>query len=160
MKKYTQEEFDAMEIDENGYKICPSGDYTLIKSFRERCSFSERCRFSYDCSFSERCSFSENCSFDENCSFGKWCSFGECCRFDYGCSHEGLTNSTYFACDRIGSESRKTYFFKSDEGYHVRAGCFFGTFDEFAKRVKKVHCGTKYEKEYLAAIELAKIVLG
>ncbi len=38
MKKYTQEEFDAFETDEYGYKICPTGDYTEIKSFGERCS--------------------------------------------------------------------------------------------------------------------------
>lgn len=41
----------------------------------------------------------------------------------------------------------------------VRAGCFFGTMDEFVQRVKKVHAGTRYEKEYLAAVDLAKIVL-
>ena len=70
-----------------------------------------------------------------------------------------MTNSTYFACDRIGSEKRKTYFFKAKEGLFVRAGCFFGTFDEFENRVKEVHVGTKHEKEYLLAIELAKIAL-
>ena len=55
MKKYTQEEFDNFEIDEYGYKICPSGDYSLISNFGKCCSFGECC------------------------SFGKWCSceFGE-----------------------------------------------------------------------------------
>lgn len=86
-------------------------------------------------------------------------SFGEACSFGAGCSHEGLTNSVYFACDRIGSERRKTYFFRADEGYFVRAGCFFGTVDDFIKRVKEVHGGTRYEKEYLAAVDLANIVL-
>ena len=42
----------------------------------------------------------------------------------------------------------------------MRAGCFFGTFDEFVDRVKDVHKGTRFEREYLAAVELAKIVLG
>ena len=92
-------------------------------------------------------------------AFGEGCSFGEGCRFGEGCSHEGLTNSTYFACDRIGSEKRKTYFFRSEEGLFVRAGCFFGTMEEFENRVKEVHKSTKYEKEYMAAIMLAKIVL-
>ena len=59
----------------------------------------------------------------------------------------------------IGSAKRKTYFFKGDNGCFVRAGCFFGTFDEFAAKVKKRHGGTKFEREYLAALELAKIVL-
>ena len=97
--------------------------------------------------------YSDINAFGEGCSFGVGCSFGE------GCSHEGLTNSTYFACDRIGSEKRKTYFFRSEEGLFVRAGCFFGTMKEFENRVKEVHKSTKYEKEYMAAIMLAKIVL-
>ena len=131
MKKYTQEEFDAIERDEYGIKNCPTGDYTAIKNFGERCSF------------------------------GEWCSFGERCRFGKTCNFENerVKNGTYFACDRIGSEKRKTYFFKGDNGYFVRAGCFFGTLDEFVERVKKVHAGTKFEREYLAAVELAKIVL-
>lgn len=189
MKTYTQAEFDAIPRDEFGIKNCPTGDYTQIKdfgeycifgkgcrfgelcrfgaccSFGELCRFGERCRFGELCSFCACCSFgacctfSERCSFGERCGFGECCSFGELCVFGEGCSHEGLTNSRYFACDRIGSERRKTYFFKSDEGMYVRAGCFFGTLDEFAARVKKVHAGTRYEKEYLAAVELAKIVL-
>ena len=142
MKKYTKAEFENFEIDEYGLRVCPSGDYTEIDSFGERCSFGE------------------GCSFGEWCRFGERCRFGEVCRFGEGCSHEGLTNSTYFACDRIGSEKRKTYFFKSDDGFYVRAGCFFGTFDEFVKRVNEVHGGTKFEREYLAAVELAKLVLG
>ena len=97
--------------------------------------------------------YSDINAFGEGCSFGEWCRFGE------GCSHEGLTNSTYFACDRIGSEKRKTYFFRSEEGLFVRAGCFFGNVEDFEKRVKEVHAGTKHENEYLLAIELAKIVL-
>ena len=41
MKKYTQSDFDNFEVDENGYKICPSGDYTQISSFGEGCRFGE-----------------------------------------------------------------------------------------------------------------------
>ena len=153
MKKYTQEDFKSFEINEYGYKICPSGDYSDIDSFGEVCRFGERCCFGEACSFGEVCSFSKWCRFGEGCRFGGWCGFGE------GCSHEGLTNSTYVAVDRIGSEERKTYFFKADEGYFVRAGCWFGTFDEFEKRVKEVHAGTVHEKTYLMALELAKVML-
>ena len=71
-----------------------------------------------------------------------------------------MKNGTYFACDRIGSEKRKTYFFKCDDGFFVRAGCFFGTMDEFKERVKKVHAGTIHEKSYLMACDLAETVLG
>ena len=45
MKKYTQSDFDNFEVDENGYKICPSGDYTQISSFGARYSFGARCSF-------------------------------------------------------------------------------------------------------------------
>lgn len=125
MKKYTQEEFDAIKKNPDGVKSCPTGDYTAVKSF------------------------------DKWCSFGEWCSFGQECSFENG----RIKNSGYFACDRIGSKKRKTYFFKGDGGYFVRAGCFFGTLDDFVDRVKTVHAGTKFEREYLAAVELAKVVL-
>ena len=155
MKVYTQEEFDAIKRNEYGVKNCPTGDYTQIKSFPERCSFDKSCSFGEDCSFGEWCSFGEDCSFGEWCSFGEDCGFGEWCSFEA----DRVINGTYFACDRIGSEKRKTYFFKGDNGCFVRAGCFFGTFDEFAAKVKERHGGTKFEHEYLAALELAKIVL-
>lgn len=123
MKKYTQAEFDALPIDENGIKQCPTGDYSQIKEFPD------------------------------------WCSFGEGCRFGVGCSFEGLHNCSFVATDRIGSRSGKTYFFKADEGFYVRCGCFFGTIENFESRVKEVHAGTKHERDYLAAIAFAKVVL-
>ena len=52
MKVYTQEEFDVLPVVD-GYKQCPTGDYTQISHFGEGCSFGERC------------------------SFGRWCSFGQ-----------------------------------------------------------------------------------
>ena len=39
MKKYTQEEFDAIPRDEQGVKQCPTGDYTAITRFGEGCRF-------------------------------------------------------------------------------------------------------------------------
>ena len=77
MKKYTQEEFNKFEIDEYGFKICPSGEYSLIKSFGDCCSFGERCSFGEYCSFGEKCIFGEKCSFGERCSFGLWNSFNK-----------------------------------------------------------------------------------
>ena len=137
MKVYTQEEFDAIKRDGYGVKNCPTGDYSQIKTFGEWCNFG------FDCSFGE------DCSFGAECRFGEWCDF----------EADRVINGAYFACDKIGSEKRKTYFFKGDNGCFVRAGCFFGTFDEFAAEVKETHGGTKFEREYLASLELAKIVL-
>ena len=131
MKKYTQEEFDNFTISKYDYKICPSGNYVEIKNFGPYISFGE------------------------HSDFGAYSIFGPDCNFENG----RVINGKYFACDRIGSEKRKTYFFKGDNGYFVRAGCFFGTFDEFIERVHEVHAGTKHETEYIKAVELAKAVL-
>lgn len=186
MKVYTQEEFDRFEWDKYGRKICPSGDYSGIRNFPERCSFGEGCDFGewssfgdecrfgnissfgegcsfYDgSSFGERCSFGEGCIFGEKCSFGEWSSFGEGCHFGEPCSFENgrVKNGRYFACDRIGSVNRKTYFFADGENkMFVRAGCFFGALDKFVAKVKETHGGTKYERQYLSAVDLAKVVL-
>ena len=85
MKKYTQADFDAFEVID-GIKQCPSGDYSDIQTFGERCAFGERCSFGKECSFGKWCSFGEDCSFGEECSFGRACSFGEWCSFGGSCS--------------------------------------------------------------------------
>lgn len=162
MRKFILSDFSNFERDEDGYILCPYGDYTAIKYFRDRHTFSAGCRFGIDCrfgldtQFGECCNFGAGCTFGLNCSFGEWCNFGAHCNFENG----RVINGTYFACDRIGSEKRKTYFFKGDNGYFVRAGCFFDTFDVFMERVHLEYAGTKFEKEYVLAIELAKAVLG
>lgn len=174
MKRYTKADMEKFSHDEFGNLICPTGDYSKIRSFGagcrfgEDCKFGEACRFGEGCIFGERCifgnacSFGNVCSFGNACSFGAWCSFGNACIFGERCNFENkkVKNGTYFACDRIGSERRKTYFFRDGDGnMFVRAGCWFSSLDEFVERVKEAHGGTKYEKEYLAAAELAKIVL-
>ena len=168
MKKYTQADFDNFEVDEYGRKICPAGDYTAIKSFGEWCSFGEECSFGEGCSFGGRCSFGEGCRFGgwcrfgAGCSFGGWCSFGEGCSFGTLCSYENgaVKNGRYVAVDRIGRENRKAYFYIDDNGnMFVRAGCWFSDMAAFKERVKKVHAGTIHEKTYLAACELAELML-
>ena len=132
MKKYTQADFDKFEVDEWGYKICPAGDYTAIESFGEECSFGVRCRFS------------------------EGCSFGEGCNYENG----AVKNGRYVAVDRIGSANRKAYFYIDDNGnMFVRAGCWFSDMAAFKERVKKVHAGTIHEKTYLAACDLAELML-
>ena len=120
MKKYTQADFDNFEVDEYGHKICPTGDYTAIKSF------------------------------------GALCRFGEWCSYENGT----VKNGRYVAVDRIGSENRKAYFYIDDNGnMFVRAGCWFSDMAAFKERVKKVHAGTIHEKTYLAACDLAELML-
>ena len=138
MKKYTQADFDNFEVDEYGRKICPAGDYTAIKSFGEGCSFGAGCRFG------------------ERCRFGEWCHFGKRCSYENGT----VKNGRYVAVDRIGSENRKAYFYIDENGnMFVRAGCWFSDMAAFKERVKEVHAGTIHEKTYLAACDLAELML-
>lgn len=144
MIKYTQADFDNFEVDEYGRKICPAGDYTAIKSFGEWCSFGARCNFG------------ARCSFGEGCCFGAWCHFGERCSYENGT----VKNGRYVAVDRIGSENRKAYFYIDENGnMFVRAGCWFSDMAAFRERVKEVHAGTIHEKTYLAACDLAELML-
>ena len=138
MKVYTEKDLEGFERDDFGRLICPSGDYTQIKGFGECCSFGE------------------GCSFGERCSFGEWCSFGKVCSFEGG----RVSDGRYMAVDRIGSEKRKTYFFADRDGnIFVRAGCWFSDLSAFKERVRDVHKGTRHEKEYLAACDLAELML-
>ena len=165
LKKFTQKEFnEPQEID--GVKQCPTGDYTEIKnfpewcffgwrcsfgedcsfgkgcSFGEQCSFGWRCSFGEQCFFSQGCSFGKGCSFRERCAFGGWCSFGERCSFGGWCSFEKgyevhpEVETPFIAIDRVGEESRKTYFWLFEKGLYVRGGCFFGPYDEWLKAVR------------------------
>jgi hypothetical protein len=141
LHKYTQAEFDALPVFD-GRKQCPTGDYTAIKAFGERCSFGERCRFGAGCSFGERCSFGEGCRFGAGCSF-----------------EDGKTPRTanpYMAFDRIGSENRKAYFFDFTDGVFIRAGCFFGSEAEFVAKLERDDDAAK-TAEYMAALALAKM---
>lgn len=88
--------------------------------------------------------------------FGERCSFGEGCSYENG----AVKNGRYVAVDRIGSENRKAYFYIDDNGnMFVRAGCWFSDMAAFKERVKKVHAGTIHEKTYLAACDLAELML-
>ena len=49
MKKYTQQEFKELTRDEYGIKNCPTGDYTAIRIFGDRCSFGQGCSFGEGC---------------------------------------------------------------------------------------------------------------
>ncbi len=131
-------------------------------SFGEQCIFGGRCDFGEGCSFGAGCRFGEWCCFGALCSFGEGCSFGERCCFSKGCSYENgaVKNGRYVAVDRIGSENRKAYFYIDDNGnMFVRAGCWFSDMAAFKERVKKVHAGTIHEKTYLAACDLAELML-
>ncbi len=136
MKKYTQADFDAFEVID-GIKQCPSGDYSDIQVFSDRCSFGEDC------------SFGEECSFGEWCSFGKWCSFGEDCSFGEECSFEGkgeyIGDYPFLAFVGFGSRiGSKVYFFNLQDGIYVRCGCWLSDIAGFRERVKAENADAMY----------------
>ena len=124
MKKYTQADFDAFEVID-GIKQCPSGDYSDIQIFGERCSFGKQC------------------------SFGEWCSFGRCCSFGKGCSFEdkGEYIGDYPFLAFVGFGSRigsKVYFFNLQDGIYVRCGCWLSNIAGFRERVKEKNADAMY----------------
>lgn len=72
-----------------------------------------------------------------------------------------MKSSDCIAIGAIGSRDDTTTFYRGkDGGIYVACGCFSGSIDDFAAKVKEVHAGTKHEKTYLLAIELAKAQIG
>lgn len=100
MRQYTQAEFDAFERDPSGYKICPTGDYTVIKNFGRFCkfgvhsmfamysTFGDCCAFGEHCTFGPRSTFGEECEFRAGCRFGLSSTFGMSCKFGYACNFD------------------------------------------------------------------------
>ena len=160
MKKYTQADFDAFEVID-GIKQCPSGDYSDIQVFSDRCSFGEDCSFGEQCSFGACCSFGEQCSFgaccsfgkgcsfSESCSFGERCSFSENCSFSERCSFEGkgeyIGDYPFLAFVGFGSRiGSKVYFFNLQDGIYVRCGCWLSDIAGFRERVKAENADAMY----------------
>jgi hypothetical protein len=68
-----------------------------------------------------------------------------------------MESSDCITIGAIGSRDDTTTFYRgTDGGIYVSCGCFSGSIDDFSAEVKQVHAGTKHERTYLLAIELAK----
>lgn len=124
MEEYTQADFDAFEVID-GIKQCPSGDYSDIQIFGERCSFGKWCSFGGDCSFGEDCFFGEECSFE-----GKG---------------EYIGDYPFLAFVGFGSRiGSKVYFFNLQDGIYVRCGCWLSDIAGFRERVKAKNADAMY----------------
>jgi len=71
---------------------------------------------------------------------------------------EVLESTHLLQIEPIGSRNDFTTFFRTKTNdLYVACGCFLGSIEEFKERVMQKHTGTKHEKTYLLAIELAKL---
>lgn len=67
-------------------------------------------------------------------------------------------NEDYTTIKGFGRNCRNTTFFKSEDGdVKVVCGCFYGTLDEFRKKVKETHGDSKYATEYLMIADLMEL---
>ncbi len=143
MKKWTQEEVDAVQRDENGWLNYPTGDYTQIETFGEGAIFGA------GSIFGARSSFGAESIFGEESTFGAGCEF----------ENEGKAKDGYplLSFGGLGSANRTTYAFNLESGIWIRCGCFKGTLKEFEKQVIKTHGDNIHAKEYLMIVELIRM---
>ena len=66
-------------------------------------------------------------------------------------------NADYTTIKGFGRNCRNTTFFKSEDDVKVVCGCFYGTLDEFRKKVKETHGDSKYATEYLMIADLIEL---
>ena len=67
-------------------------------------------------------------------------------------------DADYICFKGFGSVNRNTTMFRTKNGdVYVCCGCFAGNLKEFSEKVKETHGTSKYAKEYLACVEVAKI---
>jgi hypothetical protein len=59
----------------------------------------------------------------------------------------------------IGSRHTYTTFFIDGDNIGVCCGCFYGSIDEFDKKVDQTHTGNHFHNQYKAAIDMAKKIL-
>ena len=66
----------------------------------------------------------------------------------------------FFVQGPIGSRDGYVTFYRTkDDTVEVRCGCFSGSLQKFVDRVEETHGGSRYEKEYKLAAELAKVCI-
>jgi len=85
MKKYTREDIETFEIDSDGYRRCPAGDYSEITTFGDNLWFEDGSILGSFASFGRLCVFGANCQFGVNCLFGGYSIFGSGCTFADEC---------------------------------------------------------------------------
>ena len=75
-------------------------------------------------------------------------------RANLGCGLTLIGKRPYFQIGPVGSESRQFIGYLTDKGLRLRAGCFFGTRDEFLVKLERTHNNNEHAQEYRAALAL------
>ena len=135
--------------------------------------FGNACVFGDAKVFGNACVYDNAEVFDNAQVFGNAKVFGNTCVFDYACVYGNacVYDTTWIHCDAqissnadyicfkgFGSKNRNTTMFRTKNGdVYVSCGCFTGSLRAFTDKVKETHGNTKYAKEYLACIKVAKI---
>lgn len=76
------------------------------------------------------------------------------------CDANIRSNEDILWVSRIGSRLDTTVIYRTQTDIQVVCGCFLGTLEEFADKVKERHGDNQYGKEYAAVIELEKVHFG
>lgn len=83
------------------------------------------------------------------------CHIGNCWVSDDAWIFE---NAGYTVVKGFGSENRTTTFFLTkDKKVGAQCGCFYGTLEEFRRKVKETHKDTQFAKEYLMIADLMEL---
>ena len=61
-----------------------------------------------------------------------------------------------FQIGPIGSERRTLVAYVTDGGIRLRAGCFFGTVEQFTGRLNSTHGSNEHAREYRAALDMIR----
>lgn len=111
--------------------------------------------------FGEARVFGDAQIYDNTCVFDNAQVFGDAHVYDNAWIYRDaqISNSAdYIYFKGFGSENRNTTMFKTkNRDVYVSCGCFTGSLRAFMDKVKETHGNTKYAKEYLACVEVAKI---
>ena len=70
------------------------------------------------------------------------------------------TNNSLFSMGSIGSRQDSLVFYNTDKGIFAGTGnnCFFGSLEDFEKRVIKTHGNNNFATQYLAAIQMIRAI--
>ena len=111
--------------------------------------------------FGNACVFGDAKVFGNTCVFDYACVYGNACVYDttwIHCDAQISSNADYICFKGFGSKNKNTTMFRTKNGdVYVSCGCFTGSLRAFTDKVKETHGNTKYAKEYLACIKVAKI---